>query len=62
MLKEIIDLGCGHYAPLYSCDKCNNLLFDFLDDLYDENYGEWKFCPYCGEPIIYDDKEEKEKC
>jgi DNA-directed RNA polymerase subunit RPC12/RpoP len=45
----------------YSCDECNKQLFEDPSDYDMDNYGEWKFCPYCGEPIVYDDTKEKEK-
>ena len=38
---------------LYHCDTCNNILFEDPSDYSMDDYEVWKFCPYCGEPINY---------
>ena len=47
------NFGCNTIT-IYSCDVCNGKLFQDPSDDDIENYEEWKFCPYCGNPIDYD--------
>lgn len=56
MIKEIINQR-GYIIELHRCKLCNEVLFTFPGDYDEDNYGEWKFCPYCGNPINYNEEE-----
>ena len=51
MIKETMN-SRGCIEEIYMCSECNSLLFDMPDD--EDKYDEWKFCPFCGKPIDFD--------
>ena len=53
MKKQIINER-GVIITIYKCPYCDSELFTDLDEYGMDDYGEWKYCPYCSTQINYD--------